>query len=83
MSFTSAELNYLIWRYLQESGLATSTYAFQGETSAHALDQKYGQNTPVGTLVNVIQKGLQYMAVESSLNLDGSENLNAGPFNLF
>ncbi|KAK9457809.1 WD40-repeat-containing domain protein [Dipodascopsis uninucleata] len=83
MSISSSELNYLIWRYLQESGFAHSTYAFQNETQAHTLDQAYGPVTEMGTLVNVLQKGLQYMEIEASLNPDGTEKESTEPFSLF
>ncbi|KAK9320959.1 WD40-repeat-containing domain protein [Lipomyces orientalis] len=83
MSISSKELNYLIWRYLQESGFSHATYAFQHETEADRLDGKYGPVTPVGLLVSVLQKGLQYMEIESQLNPDGTEKENPGPFSLF
>ncbi|KAJ8102890.1 WD40-repeat-containing domain protein [Lipomyces tetrasporus] len=83
MSISSKELNYLIWRYLQESDFSHATYAFQHETEADRLDDKYGPVTPVGLLVSVLQKGLQYMEIESQLNPDGTEKENPGPFSLF
>ncbi|KAK9240324.1 WD40-repeat-containing domain protein [Lipomyces kononenkoae] len=83
MSISSKELNYLIWRYLQESGFSHSTYAFQHETEADRLDEKYGPVTPMGLLVSVFQKGLHYMEIESVLNPDGTERQNPEPFSLF
>ncbi|KAK9366517.1 WD40-repeat-containing domain protein [Lipomyces kononenkoae] len=83
MSISSKELNYLIWRYLQESGFSHSTYAFQHETEADSLDEKYGPATPIGLLVSVFQKGLHYMEIESLLNPDGTERQNPEPFRLF
>ncbi|KAK9487169.1 WD40-repeat-containing domain protein [Lipomyces starkeyi] len=83
MSISSKELNYLIWRYLQESGFSHATYAFQHETEADRLDEKYGPVTPMGLLVSVFQKGLHYMEIESLLNPDGTERQNPEPFSLF
>ncbi|KAK7203882.1 WD40-repeat-containing domain protein [Myxozyma melibiosi] len=83
MSITSRELNYLIWRYMQESGLPRSTYVFQDETEANALDASYASVTPVGLLVNVFQKGLQYMEIESTLEADGGVRPSPPVFNLF
>ncbi|ODQ74536.1 hypothetical protein LIPSTDRAFT_62549 [Lipomyces starkeyi NRRL Y-11557] len=83
MSISSKELNYLIWRYLQESGFSHATYAFQHETEADRLEEKYGPVTPMGLLVSVFQKGLHYMEIESLLNPDGTERQNPEPFSLF
>ncbi|KAK9377006.1 WD40-repeat-containing domain protein [Lipomyces chichibuensis] len=83
MSISSKELNYLIWRYLQESGFSHATYAFQHETEADRLDEMYGPVTPIGLLVSVFQKGLHYMEIESLLNPDGTERQNPEPFSLF
>ncbi|KAK9434081.1 WD40-repeat-containing domain protein [Lipomyces doorenjongii] len=83
MSISSKELNYLIWRYLQESGFSHATYAFQHETEADRLDEKYGPVTPMGLLVSVFQKGLHYMEIESLLNPDGTERQNPERFSLF
>ncbi|KAK9462502.1 WD40-repeat-containing domain protein [Lipomyces oligophaga] len=83
MQVSSSELNYLIWRYLQESGLTKSTLVFQNEAHADSLDASYSDVTPVGLLVNVFQKGIQYMQLESSLAPDGSR-INPPPkFALF
>ncbi|KAK9464883.1 WD40-repeat-containing domain protein [Lipomyces arxii] len=67
MSVTSNELNYLIWRYLQEAGLAGTCDAFEHETEVDSLDQQLGPVTPVGQLVNVLQKGVHYMQLEALL----------------
>jgi len=83
MSVTSDELNYLIWRYLQESGklytrftlLAITndagheltTFALQKETNAHLLDEQFASHISVGALVSIVQKGIQYMEVEAGI----------------
>ncbi|KAG4303947.1 hypothetical protein PORY_002600 [Pneumocystis oryctolagi] len=57
----SEEVNYLIWRYLQESGFEHTTFTFQHESSAHLADTSWANEVSAGALINVLQKGLQYM----------------------
>lgn len=63
MSLSSNEINYLIWRYLQEGGLEISAYALQDETKINNLDDKYGERTPIGCLVDLVQKGILYTKI--------------------
>ncbi|KAK9472662.1 WD40-repeat-containing domain protein [Dipodascopsis tothii] len=79
---TSKQLNYLIWRYLQESGFLHSSYSFQHETDVSSLDALYASLHP-GALVDLVQKGIQYAEVEHLLNADGSEKADPEPFTLF
>lgn len=65
MSVTSQDLNYLIWRYFQESGLELCAYAMQKETNAHAMDKDLESKVSTGALVRLVQKGIQYIEVES------------------
>lgn len=69
---TSEELNYLIWRYLQESGNAVSALALQDETKVLEFDNKYKHLIPIGTLVNLVQKGILYTESELLVGSDGS-----------
>lgn len=67
MSLTSVELNYLIWRYLSESGYELAAYALQKHLSC--LDYEHNQNKLLdsidrGCLVNLVQKGILYLLVE-------------------
>lgn len=66
---TSTELNYLIWRYLQESGLELSAFALQDETKIDQVDPRYRSKIPIGTLVNLIQKGLFFSQHDKIDNL--------------
>lgn len=68
---------------MQESGLSRSTYVFQDETAANTLDASYASVTPVGLLVNVFQKGLQYMEIESTLAPNGDQLSTPAEFDLF
>lgn len=84
MSITSDELNYLVWRYLQEAGFEHTTYAFQREAGVHHLDRHFSSRIPQGALVNVAQKGIQFMEVEASVKEDGTIiDAVDKPFSLF
>lgn len=82
MSVTSDEINYLIWRYLQESGHELSTFALQRETRAHLLDEQFSKHISIGALVSIVQKGIQYMEVEASVREDGEIVSEDRPFTL-
>lgn len=83
MSVTSDELNYLIWRYLQESGHELSTFALQKETRAHLLDSQFSKHISIGALVSIVQKGIQYMEVEALIRENGEISTEEKPFTLF
>lgn len=72
MSITSEELNYLIWRYFQETGSQVSALALQDETRVLEFDKKYKHLIPIGTLVNLIQKGILYTESELLVGYDGT-----------
>lgn len=71
MSITSEELNYLIWRYLQETGNELTALALQEETRVLEFDKNYNENVPIGTLVNLVQRGILYTESELLVNPDG------------
>lgn len=74
MSLSSTELNYLIWRYLQESGYDLAAFAFDKQS----LCLKYEENKNLeilskiepGFLVNLVQKGLLYSLTEEDIKRD-------------
>ncbi|VDP50146.1 unnamed protein product [Schistosoma curassoni] len=74
MSFTSDEVNFLIFRYLQESGYCHSAYLF-GLESQISQSNVDGALVPPGSLLSLIQKGLQYTEAEISIGEDGSERV--------
>ncbi|CAF0758546.1 unnamed protein product [Brachionus calyciflorus] len=80
MSFTSDEVNYLIYRYLQESGFIHSAYVF-GVESHISQTNINGTLVPPAALLTVIQKGLQFTEAEISVGDDGIERL-ADPLSL-
>lgn len=69
MSLTSVELNYLVWRYLQESGFELAAYAF--ERNSRCLDYAHPLNKVIdilqpGSLPNLVQKGILYSLLEET-----------------
>ncbi|GMR33236.1 hypothetical protein PMAYCL1PPCAC_03431 [Pristionchus mayeri] len=72
MSFSAAELNFLILRYLEESGLNHTAFLFARETALDQLDLG-NREVPSGALVHVVQKGLAFVEFESKANLEDGE----------
>ncbi|KAJ2848105.1 hypothetical protein IWW36_003495 [Coemansia brasiliensis] len=81
MVLKSDDVNYLIYRYLKESGFLHSSYIFQFESQICKNDGEM-PNVEPGSLIRVLQKGLQYMDVETHLNEDGTARLCTAPFSL-
>jgi transducin (beta)-like 1 len=71
MSLTSDELNYLIWRYLQESGLQVSALAMLDESTVADFDARYSHAVPIGSLVNLVQKGMLYSYADQLVEQNG------------
>jgi len=71
MSLTSTELNYLIWRYLQESGFDLAAFAL--EKQAHCSLFEHEANASIvakigpGCLVDLVQKGILYSVVKDDV----------------
>lgn len=70
MSITSDEVNFLIYRYLQESGFQYSAYVFGLESHVSQTNIN-GALVPPAALISIIQKGLQYAEAEISITEDG------------
>ncbi|KAH8409360.1 hypothetical protein KR222_001563 [Zaprionus bogoriensis] len=70
MSFSSDEVNYLVFRYLQESGFLHSAYVF-GIESHISQSNINGALVPPAALLTILQKGLLYTEVEWSVAEDG------------
>ena len=64
MSLTSKELNYLVWRYLQESGNELAAYALEQKATFDNKDVI--QKVQPGCLVELVQKGILYTLAEDS-----------------
>ena len=72
MALSSDEVNFLVFRYLQEAGFphAAFTFGVESEVSRLAIS---GPDVPPGALVSFLQKGLQYLELESNLNDAGTD----------
>lgn len=70
MSITSDEVNFLVYRYLEESGFHHSAFVF-GLESHISQSNINGALVPSAALISIIQKGLQYVEAEISINEDG------------
>ncbi|KAI9208663.1 WD40-repeat-containing domain protein [Polychytrium aggregatum] len=81
LQITSDDVNYLIYRYLLESGFVHSRFAFEIESAIHKSDIK-GSEVKSGALIEILQKGMRYCEVEAHTNLDGTEKKCMAPFNL-
>ncbi|GMH06385.1 hypothetical protein Nepgr_008225 [Nepenthes gracilis] len=66
-SISSVELNYLVFRYLQESGFTHSAFAlgYEAGINKSPID---GNLVPPGSLITFVQKGLQYLEMEANLS---------------
>ncbi|KAI5855919.1 hypothetical protein BZA05DRAFT_221087 [Tricharina praecox] len=65
---SSDQVNYMIWRYLQESGFRDSAFAFQRDSKVERLDPTYRTHVKVGLLIYLIQRGLQYEEVAAQVD---------------
>ncbi|XP_052201687.1 WD40 repeat-containing protein HOS15-like [Diospyros lotus] len=72
VSLTSAELNYLIFRYLHESGFTHSAFSlgYEAGIDKSSID---GNLVPPGALVTFVQKGIQYLELEASTRCSDAE----------
>ncbi|KAI8550011.1 hypothetical protein RHMOL_Rhmol06G0070800 [Rhododendron molle] len=72
VSITSAELNYLIFRYLQESGFTHAAFALGYEAGINKSTVD-GNLVPPSALVTFVQKGIQYLELEANLSCSDTE----------
>ncbi|KAI5655229.1 hypothetical protein M9H77_32416 [Catharanthus roseus] len=72
ISLTSTELNYLVFRYLHESGFTHSAFAlgYEANIDKSPID---GNLVPPGALVKFVQKGIQYLELEANLDNDDAD----------
>ncbi|CUS09556.1 unnamed protein product [Tuber aestivum] len=82
-SLTSDQVNYLIWRYLQESGFKDSAITFQQESHTAGSDDVLRPTIRPGALIHLIQRGLQYLECAALVNKDGSRKKAVEPFSFF
>ncbi|RLV96559.1 SIR4-interacting protein SIF2 [Spathaspora sp. JA1] len=71
MSLTSRELNYLVWRYLQESGYDLSAYALDQASLCSQYETTSNRDIikeiKPGCLVNLIQKGILFSIAQEEV----------------
>lgn len=72
MAITSDEVNFLVYRYLLESGFTHSAFVFGYESFVHKSNVN-GKDVPPGALITFVQKGLQYVELEANLNEEGTD----------
>ncbi len=72
MSFSTDEVNFLVYRYLQESGFSHSAYVF-GQESHISQSNINGALVPPRALISIVQKGLLYVEAEIATGEDGNE----------
>ncbi len=65
----SDELNYLIYKYLQEAGLNHTAFSFFNEAALESIISEFKYNTEAGQLINLLQKGLILIQIESHIVL--------------
>ena len=78
MSITSDEVNYLIYRYLQENGFSHSAFTFAYE-SLVAKSSVAQTDVPPGALVTFLQKGLEYVTIEEHIKEVSGASSEASP----
>ena len=81
MSLSSEEVNFLVYRYLLESGFIHSAFAF-GHESLIMKSSIDGSKVVPGALISYIQKGLQFVEIETHVNDDGTETLCDAAFSV-
>ncbi|KAE8365556.1 hypothetical protein BDV27DRAFT_144315 [Aspergillus caelatus] len=69
---TSHHVNYLIWRYLQESGHGEAAVTLQRAWNHDPQSLPFAPYIKTHALVSLVQKGLQYHELEQSLDKDGN-----------
>ncbi|PWY88450.1 WD repeat protein [Aspergillus heteromorphus CBS 117.55] len=69
---TSHHVNYLIWRYLQESGHGEAALTLQRAWNLDPQSLSFAPYIKTHALVSLVQKGLQYHELEHSVDPDGN-----------
>eukprot|EP00555_Chaetoceros_dichaeta_P014966 CAMPEP_0198255246 /NCGR_PEP_ID=MMETSP1447-20131203/5398_1 /TAXON_ID=420782 /ORGANISM="Chaetoceros dichaeta, Strain CCMP1751" /LENGTH=845 /DNA_ID=CAMNT_0043941567 /DNA_START=31 /DNA_END=2568 /DNA_ORIENTATION=- len=72
MRVSSDEVNFLVWRYLQETGFVHTAFTFAYESMVRCTDVQKS-DVPPGALISFLQKGLQYVGIEETLRQDGND----------
>ncbi|KAM5473167.1 hypothetical protein MferCBS49748_000977 [Microsporum ferrugineum] len=70
-ALTSHHVNYLIWRYLQESGHGEAAVMLQRAWNPNPQNLPFAPYIQSHALVSLVQKGLQYHDLERSVDQNG------------
>ncbi|MFS7951724.1 putative transcription factor WD40-like family [Helianthus anomalus] len=72
INMNSQELNYLVYRYLHESGFTHTafTLGYEAALNKSTID---GNLVPPGALVTFVRKGIQYLELEANLSCNDSD----------
>ena len=73
LSVTSEEVNFLVYRYLQECGFVHSSFTFAHESLVGRTRPRNSGSVPPGALVMFLQKGLQYVGMEEGVAREGGQ----------
>lgn len=66
MSVSMDELNYLVWRYMQENGFPHTAFVFDTECNASSTNIS-GSQVPPMALITLLQKSLVYLRIEKKI----------------
>lgn len=66
MSITADEVNFLIRRYLQESGFQHTAFMFSSESMVD--EANFDQDLPAQAMITILKKGMLYMQLEKGIN---------------
>ncbi|XP_071734988.1 WD40 repeat-containing protein HOS15-like [Rutidosis leptorrhynchoides] len=73
INISSAELNYMILRYLNESGFEHTAFNFANESGLIKDTSIDGNLVPPSALVTFVQKGIQYLELEKELAVNDTD----------
>ncbi|KAF5834951.1 WD40-repeat-containing domain protein [Dunaliella salina] len=76
---TSDHINYMVFRYLQEAGFTHTAFNFAHESGVTSAPVDPNNVAP-GTLIALVQKGMQYLELEA--NVDGQDGSVDGDFKM-
>ena len=68
MSVSMDEINFLVWRYMQENGFPHAAFVFETESLADTTNITTAQ-IPPGALISLLQKSIIYLNLEKSIRL--------------
>ncbi|KIW96269.1 uncharacterized protein Z519_03337 [Cladophialophora bantiana CBS 173.52] len=80
---TSDQLNYLIWRYLQESGYAEAAVKLQRDWNVEAESLPFAKCVKGHALVSLVQKGLRYHHLSLTIDENGRPSKQLDPSMFF